>query len=241
MTKTKLEAWIEDNLKEDYDINVQLAKIANEELNKDILVRFDTPELLIAVYGITFQTIFEDVIAKRNEGKKEYSLVIPNTFEIGYTDGEKNDEYEKIGSFVPFMFDVEKNDDTSTLDDDDQASLSTIERCTAWCSKNLIDRPKILKDIPNHTIANIKTHLGRALENPVLIFPMFCITHREIVKTAMRKLADSKNEDMIRIQVAGCYDIIASKEKDGIIIEYSPIIEAKLGTKSDKKATSEYE
>lgn len=240
MTKTKLEAWIEDNLKEDYDTNMQLAKIANEELHRELLIQVKTPELLIAIYGITFQTILEDVLAKRSDGKKEYSLVIPNTFEIGYTDGEKNDEYEKIGSFVPFMFDVEKNDDKSTLDDDDQASLSTVERCTAWSSKNLIERPKILKDIPNHAVANIKDVLGRALENPVLILPMFCITHRCIIKTAMRKLADSK-EDFIRIQIAGAYDIIATKDKDGIIIEYSPIIESKLDTKSDMKATSEYE
>lgn len=228
--------WIEDNLVDDIEENYDIANLAIVNVAKKFSAHFKTPELVLAFYGKTFDTIMD--VLNENRGKhSNFCINMCDRFEIGYTDAEHDEDAEKIGSFVPFIYDCSSGKKTY----DNKENLRTLDVCTSWLSQNCIKQPEIIKTIGSRALKVLGDDICLYLAEQEIVIPIFIIIHESMIGYLTLKLAES-DKRRIKINFAGCFDVnVSLDENNNTLIEYSPTIAAKLSTKSDSIATSKYE
>ena len=228
--------WINDNIIDDVEENYQIALLSIENIGKKFNALFKDPELLLAFYGLTFESIM-DVLIDHRKTHSSYCINMCDRFEIGYTDAEQDDDTEKMGSFVPYIYDCNSGKKTY----DNTENQRTIEICVSWLSQNCIEQTDIIKTISTKAQEKLKEKIDFHVPRWEIIIPCFIIIHESMLGYLTLKQAES-GEYRIMINFAGCYDVFVSlDENKDVVVEYCPTIKAKLDTKSDGIATSRYE
>lgn len=231
---TKLDQFEADNLNEDVNENMEIGNLAIDAVYKKYKIKFSSPRLVLAYYNKVYGVIKETLLSKRAKNA-EYKINVAGIVEIGYTDGDKNEDLEKMGSFVPYIMQLGESTGLDSEYGDD-----SLEKCVQWNSKNVKEQKDIINKISVSAVKVCLDELDLTIGNPEIIIPVWVAIHESMVKLMKLKLTESK-EFEIMINFAGCYDVYCRKTEDGTDIEFSPNIEDKLDTKSDIKASSKYE
>ena len=231
---TKLDQFEADNLNEDVNENIEIANHAIDMVYRKYKIKFSSPRLVLGYYNKVYGVIKETLLSKRAKNS-EYRINIANIVEIGYTDGDKNEELEKMGSFVPYI--MELNGHTNNEEEPGENSL---EKCVQWNSKNIKEQKKIINEISVNAVKVCSDELDLTIGNPEIIIPVWVTIHEAMVNVMKLKLIDSKSFE-IMVNFAGAFDVYCRKTDNGSDIEFSPMIEDKLDTKSDIKSSSKYE
>lgn len=228
--------WIDEHLVNDIEDNMNIAFLAIENIGKKFSAAFKEPELVLATYGVIFQSIVE-VLAEKRQDNSSYSINICDRFEIGYTDNNDNEDMEKMGSFVPYIYDLKCGKKTY----DNVEKLKTIEVCTSWLSQNNIDQTGVIKQISKVALKNLAEKIDFHLADWQLIIPFFIMIHESMIGYIKMKQAESGNyEEMI--DFCGCIDVFARMTEDkDVEIEFCPQVSMKLDIKSDAVTTSKHE
>ena len=239
MSKEKnllIQKWAEENLRDDIEDNNTVAGIAIREISNKFRMVFGSENTVLAFYATVYNSIMEVLLSKR-EKKSEYDINIADRFVIGYSDAEENDDAEKMGSFVPHIFDLNSGKKSY----DNAESKTTLEACVEWSSKNINECRDIISDISSVALKNLKDEIGLNFGHDEIPIPLFVTIHECLVSYMKLKQKDSGEYEEF-INFASCFDIYCrmNEEKEQMI-EYSPTVTMKLMTKSDSIATSKHE
>ena len=228
--------WVNDNIIDDVDDNIKIAQLAIRKLNENFSAGFGSPETVLAFYGVTYESIME-VLKEKREKKSSYNINIAGRFEIGYTDSEENEDMEKMGSFVPYIFDKNSNKKTNKNIDEKKS----LEACIEWSSQNLKENPDVIKEISTVALKNLKDKVDLHFGHNEIIIPLFVNIHECLISYLKLKQIEN-NEYETYINFASCFDVfIRMNEEKEQTVEYCPTITMKLETKSDAMATAKHE
>lgn len=231
-----VQRWIDENIVDDVEDNYIIARLASEVIKKKFSSQFKSEELVLAFYGVVFESIMEVLLEKRNE-YNSYNINIADRFEVGYTDADENEDMEKMGSFVPYIYDKKCGKKTY----DNVEARPTIEVCTNWLSQNNIDNIEIIKKISTVAVKNLDREINLQLSHWETVIPFFIMIHESMISYLELKQTES-GEYEIFINFASCFDVFVRLNEDKeVTIEYCPTITSKLETKSDAIATSKHE
>lgn len=231
-----IKRWVTDNIVDDIEDNIKIAQLAIRKLNDNFSVGFGSPETVLAFYGVVYDSIIE-VLKEKREKKSSYNINIAGRFEIGYTDSEENEDQEKMGSFVPYVFDLNSNKVTNKNVEDKKS----LEACIEWSSQNLKENPEVIKEISTKALTNLKDRIDLHLGHYEIIIPLFVNIHECMISYLKLKQAEA-DEYETYINFASCFDVFVRRnEEKEQNIEYCPTITMKLETKSDAVATAKHE
>lgn len=231
-----IQRWADENLRDDIEDNNIVASMAMREISKKFRMVFGSENTVLAFYATVYNSIMEVLLSKR-EKKSEYDINIADRFVIGYSDAEENDDVEKMGSFVPHIFDL----NSSKKSYDSEETKTTLEACVEWCSRNVNECREVINDISSVALKKLKDDIGLNFDHNEIPIPLFVTIHECLVSYMKLKQKDSGNYEEF-INFASCFDIYVrlNEEKDQVI-EYSPTVTMKLETKSDSIATAKHE
>ena len=231
----KLMEWAEDNIPvDDKEINFNIAKEAIKQIYDCFHIQFTSELTVLAFYSKVYEAIMKVLLNKR-ETKSEFVINIADRIEIGYKDSDDED-CEKQGSFVPFIYNIEKGIVDFAADD---ATENSAELCTQWEATNVKAQVKTLHEIAT---AAIKLLADVDIPNPneVIIIPCFTVIHDSLVKY-LKNYYDIyyyKQDDIdtyeLNVNFANNFNVIVRKDADGnTVLEIGPNVSMKVSTKSD--------
>lgn len=237
----KVEEWIHEYLKDDVDINLNIADTAREFVFNHFKVDFTDPETVIAFYATVYDTIVE-IINKKREKNSAFALNFCNRFEIGYSDSDDMDN-EKQGSLAPYIIQLNAPSDDLRLDKPDGKSS---ELACQWNAANIKEDPDVIDQIMS--AANRKlAALDLELQYMDLIPGMFAVIHTTAVKELQTMFEENYKEDDIdtyelRVNLFTSVDVFLRKKEDGSTsIQFKSSVSTKQGTKNDGIATAKHE
>ena len=135
---SKIQTWVDEYIRDDREDNFMIAQIAIEELSKNLKLGFTSPETVLATYGVIYDSIVEVLVSQR-EKHSSFDINIAGRFEIGYSDADGDADMEKMGSFVPHIFDLDSGKKTY----EDNENKKSVELCIEWLSQNVTKNPTI--------------------------------------------------------------------------------------------------
>lgn len=232
----KLQKWYDDNVVEDIKECNEIGELAKRECLNRWNVGFEYPETVLGFYSIVYQTILDKLCEKRSD-KNAFAIKIADIVEIGYDNDSDDGEQEKSGNFCPYICDL--GGKTESNEDPD---LTTIERCTEWCSTKLNDGQKsLLNDIAKSALKNLKDDVDIHISASTAIFPIFSTIHEQIVSFMRVRQAETGDSEVM-INFCNNFDIYCRIVEGGeAVIEYSPKPYHKISIKSDITATAPQE
>lgn len=232
----KIQRWVDDNLVDDKEDNFMIAQIAMRELSKNFRMAFTSPETVLAAYATIYDSIVEVLIDQR-ENHSSFDIDIAGRFEIGYSDADQDVDMEKMGSFVPHIFDLNSGKKTY----EDKENKKSLELCIEWMSQNVTKNTDIIKKISTVAFKNLKDRIGLHFGQEECCIPVFVNIH-ECMISYLKLKQEENGEYETTINFASCFDVIVRMTEDKEqIVEYCPSIAMKLTTKSDAVATAKHE
>lgn len=252
----KLEAWIRDNIPEDEEEKKKImnwAKVCGKHIFETLDISLDEPAGWIAIYTTVIEKIIEQLAAMRSK-HSQYAINIADVVEIGYDDGEIDDDEEKQGNFSPYIFDLEaKNSDNmfeiskEDIDSNEETAgrtveeLSPIEKCTCWNSNNIKYQANTLNKIATEVMKTLGQDIDIHLGNSVVVFPIFTICHQQL-REYMKLLQYESGSSSEAMDICGIFTVYAHLVEEGeVAVEYKPDPSHKLATKSDATATARHD
>lgn len=227
----KLQNWMEMNVVNDVDDNIQIAEVAQREILAKWGIDVGSPECALAVYAITYNAIMERMITERAT-KRSWECSIADMVTFGFDDSDDDEISEKTGNFCPFIYD--RGNEAAPIT---EPGATTIERCTEWNSKYITTKAKTLDEIATVAVKNWSEIADIHAETTVVVWPLFTTIHEQLLKYMNIKRIDA-GQDTIMMTFCSCFDIYSKKDENGnSIIEYSPLPVQKLAIKSDGTAT----
>ena len=249
----KLAMWIENNVpddEEEREILMNWARLCERAVQDKLNIGVDNPESYIAIYCIIFDEILAR-LAQERQTHSEYSIYIADIVEIGYDDAKDDGVTDKVGNFVPYIYDLDGDNfeigkkeinalEGSTAITSDE--LTSSERCIAWVSAHIQKQKKTLNDIATNAVKTLFEEVQIDLSTPVVVYPIFAICHQQL-REYVKLLQHESGKSSEAIDVCGNFKIYAQMmDKDGkIAVEYKPDPAHKLSTKSDVSATASHE
>lgn len=230
--------WCEESIdKSCFDDTMNIAELAMNQLNRLFYIHVDRSEMLLAIFGLTYETILERLITKERAGYDNYKVTIANQLEIGYS-STINDEYEKNGGFVCGIKDL---GNSGQVEDAPETSDETIQLCVEWNSANIVTDTNFINKVVEATSVKLK-QLKCFIGSHELIIPIFVEVYKMAAQYAKIKRAENKDEFAYSINFLNCFDITARESIDGddeILI--TPSISSKLELKNDWLASGKFE
>jgi hypothetical protein len=230
--------WCEESIdKSCFDDTMNIAELAMNQLNRLFYIHVDRSEMLLAIFGLTYETILERLITKERAGYDNYKVTIANQLEIGYS-STINDEYEKNGGFVCGIKDL---GNSGQVEDAPETSDETIQLCVEWNSANIVTDTNFINKVVEATAVKLK-QLKCFIGSHELIIPIFVEVYKMAAQYAKIKRAENKDEFAYSINFLNCFDITARESIDGddeILI--TPSISSKLELKNDWLASGKFE
>ena len=248
----KLEKWLQDNVTDDpeeREVLMNWARLCERAVRDKLNIGIDHCEAYLAIYC----TIFEAILARLEEERNTHSafaINVADVVEIGYRDADDDGESEKVGNFVPYIFDLNadnfeigKNEINSlegstalTADD-----LTSAERCTAWVSAHVQKQKKTLNEIATVALKELSDTVDIDLSSAVTVYPIFAICHQQL-REYIKLIQSESGKSAASMDVCGNFTVYAHLVDNGeVAVEYKPDPSHKLSTKSDAIATASHE
>ena len=225
--KTFAEDWVDNNVANDIEDILTIGGMTKRDLVSKFKLNL-SPELAVAIYGITFETIIDYLKKKQEGGYHAFQVNICNLISISYNNLEEDDS-EKLGNFMPFIQQIADG----PIPDTGLTSNETIKLCAAWNTSHITEDPDVLTEISNMTVRNLNDRLSLKCGNRELIMPIFCTFHENLIAYMKLKRVDLGATSYM-LDVAGIYKVRVSEADDGTeIVEYPPMIYTKKSTKDD--------
>lgn len=189
-----------------------------------------TRKALLLMYAKTYENIIKALVSKRAD-VDSFVIEIADMLKVGYNNvSDKGDKFEVAGNFNIFIQDTGRTPAFTKVEE-------TVAGCTEWNSKNITNQIKVINEIASGTIADLKDY-NLIVGFPELIFPVFCVVHKTLIKFVDTKRTEEGVNDYF-INFCGCFDIHAMKMEDkSIAIVFKPNISEKLNIKSNMIATA---
>ena len=235
--------WFNENVSENEKDLRAIAVESVDPLYQKLSINFDPDvcpdyqEMIIAMYGVIFNEICNEIVEKEKEWDS-FSLNIADRLKIGYTTTDDEDD-EKTGNFMVFMQNTMKDFTNSKADEPKEKSNFTVELATQWNAANIKVQADVLKSIAARSKKALSDVLDIKSETHEFIIPFFCMVHSEILKyLKLQKEELSKSE--YELNIAGLYTIGIQETDDAEDnIYYVPSISLKLKFKNDSVASAE--
>lgn len=171
--------------------------------------------------------------------QKDYSdfqIKICDRLVIGYTTND-NEEDEKNGNFmvsIKHLNCTKKNYDTA------DPTATSRERTVQWNTNNIIEQPKLLREISIEAIERLKK-IDVTIGFEEAIIPIFVTTYEALIMYLKTKRKET-DEFEFEINFMSCFYIGARESEDvDDTIYIRPNIAFKLEIKDDATATAKYE
>lgn len=244
MSKTKEPKYpklFEENVLEDESAIIDIAELSSKVMEKDLKLYFLDEKrkerdyrIPIAIFIKTFDAIVKELI-KLEKSYSSFEINFANRFLMGF-DNHENEEDEKEGNFMVYIFHVNQASKDTEYDDAD--TETSLERAVKWINENIKDNPEVIKRISENAVEELKAY-DIILYSQDLIAPIFSIMYDTCVKYLKDKRREI-GEDEYEINFAGCFFISARESEDGIdTITIRPSIESKTGLKDDARSKIE--
>lgn len=230
----KLREWVADNVTEDQEICYNAAKEAAKQIYDCFKIEFTTEETILGFYSMVYQAVMATLLKKR-ETNSSYVINIADRLEIGYRDSEDED-MEKVGSFVPFIYNLENQ--TTDFGTDDPTAKS-IELCTEWETQNVKNQVKTLHEVAV-TAIKLLNNIGIPNPDEVIIIPCFTMIHEAVIAYFKHyfEIYYYKEDDVdtyeLYINFANNFNVSLRKDADKqTVVEIAPNVSMKVDTKND--------
>lgn len=228
----KLERWYMDTVIED----VTECRTVADMAVKAALEKFDiavTTEQMLAIYCLTYNETIKKLMEKREDEPEKFIINIANVVKIGYDNVEYDEDAETSGNFNVFIENVGIKSTTS-----DDAPDDSVDACNQWMHANVKEQRKIIESIAAATIKSLHEEVEIEIGEPVIIFPLWCTIHEELVEFAKVKRSENNQYDYF-MNFCNALEIHAQLQEDGTVqIVYKPNISEKLNIKSNILASS---
>ena len=237
MATERYEKYFNEICKEDEDDVLTICSTASQIIYEKFKIKFDDPKQVATVFSKTFEAIL-DFLQSLEKDYSEFKLNVCNRLVVGYSTIE-SDEDEKEGNFMVYIRHL-NSINTQMDNDSDNANLKALELAVQWNTDNILDQPKIIKDISAKAEEKCKK-IDIYLSSSELIMPIFITTYENIVNYVKIK---RKELDKFEYEVnfASIFFIGAREaENDLADIYIRPNIESKLKLKNDAIATAKHE
>jgi hypothetical protein len=197
------------------------------------------PETYAVVFYATFMSIL-DFIREKQKRYNNFSIVIANSINIGYTNND-NEDNEKVGNFMPLMEYVGINRTIIQNESIDELATDTsTTNLLSWKQLNTKQNVEFYKDIQDRAFQKLKSEFKTNLRTAEAVIPLFCIFLDHISNLMKIKYQEALNTNVseVSMNVFGLFDIFYSfnEEENLEIIEFQPNITMKLALKSDSIA-----
>ena len=203
-----------------------------------LYLRSNNTEVYAVVFYATFLTIL-DFLKEREKKHNNFSIVIANSINIGYTNNN-NEDNEKIGNFMPIMeyLGINRNivDDSTNTDPN-----KTVQNFMQWKELNTKKNVEYYKEIQERTYDRLMKEYHTSIRTSEAVIPLFCTFMDNIGSVLKMKYKEAEGTDVseVSMNVLGLFDIYYSFDEDENkeIIEFQPNIMMKLRLKSDAIAS----
>ena len=237
MATERYEKYFDEICKEDIDEVLTISSTASQIIYEKFKIKLDDPKETAVIFSKTFEAIL-DFLQNLEKDYSEFKINLCNRFVVGYTTIE-SEEDEKEGNFMVYIRHLNSLN-TSMDNDSDNESLKATELAVQWNTDNILDQPKIIKDIASRAYEKLKK-LDMYLVSSEVIMPIFITTYENIINyLKIRRKELDKFE--YEINFASIFYIGARESEDDTADIYiRPNIESKLKLKNDAIATAKHE
>jgi len=237
MATERYEKYFSEICKEDVDDVLTICSTASQIIYEKFKIKIDDPKILATIFSRTYEAIL-DYLESLEKDYSEFKIDICNRFVIGYSTIEDEND-EKEGNFMVFIRHLNSLN-TSMDNAADNANLKSVELAVQWNTDNVLEQPKIIKDIS----ARAKDKCEKTdiyMGSSECIMPIFVTTYENIVNYVKIKRKELDKFEY-EINFASVFYIGARESEDDTSDIYiRPNIESKLKLKNDLIATSKHE
>lgn len=228
-------AYYEENIHEDKEEIRDIAETASSVIRE----RFNIPLEGYQLTTVCFLKIFESFLKKLVSLEDQYDnfeINLANRLLIGFTNNLDQDN-EKSGNFMVYMKHLHESIKTEQQDD---PTVSNIERIVQWNAENVIENPALIRTMTIDAVKALRD-VDIHLANNEIIMPIFIIFYESIINYIKIRRRE-KDEFELSINLIWFEAICREGEEDGKD-EFTliPSIASKLLLKNDSKANRDDE
>lgn len=228
-------AYYEENIHEDKEEIRDIAETASSVIRE----RFNIPLEGYQLTTVCFLKIFESFLKKLVSLEDQYDnfeINLANRLLIGFTNNLDQDN-EKSGNFMVYMKHLHESIKTEQQDD---PTVSNIERIVQWNAENVIENPALIRTMTIDAVKVLRD-VDIHLANNEIIMPIFIIFYESIINYIKIRRRE-KDEFELSINLIWFEAICREGEEDGKD-EFTliPSIASKLLLKNDSKANRDDE
>lgn len=234
-----MEKWLkfyEESIHEDKDDIQTISETTNMVIRERFNIPLESHELTTAIFLKTFETFLKKLVSLEDK-YDNFEINLANRLSIGFTNNLDQDDNEKVGNFMVYIHHLHEATKTENNDD---PTVSNIERVVQWNSENIIEQPGLIR---NMTIDAVKAlrEIDIQLANNEIIMPIF-ITYYESIINYIKIKRRERDEFEESINFVW-FNAICREGDDDSTDEFSlePSIASKLLLKNDSKANRDDE
>ena len=237
MATERYEKYFDEICKEDIDDVLTICSTASQIIYEKFKIKLDDPKITATIFSKTYEAIL-DYLESIETKYQSFKMDICNRFCIGYSTVE-SEEDEKEGNFMVFIRHM-NSINTSMDNASDNANLKALELAVQWNTDNILEHPKIIKDIAAKAKEKCEK-IDIYLVSSECIMPIFITTYENIVNYVKIKRKELDKFEY-EINFASVFYIGARESEDDTADIYiRPNIESKLKLKNDLIATAKHE
>lgn len=237
MATERYEKYFDEICKEDIDDVLTICSTASQIIYEKFKIKLDDPKITATIFSKTYEAIL-DYLESIETKYQSFKMDICNRFCIGYSTVE-SEEDEKEGNFMVFIRHI-NSINTSMDNASDNANLKALELAVQWNTDNILEHPKIIKDIAAKAKEKCEK-IDIYLVSSECIMPIFITTYENIVNYVKIKRKELDKFEY-EINFASVFYIGARESEDDTADIYiRPNIESKLKLKNDLIATAKHE
>lgn len=241
MEKPEWLIYYETVVNEDVQEMLGAADTASQLVRKMFNIPIEPSEMYVAIWS----KIFESIIIKLYSLEREYSnfeINIADRLIVGYSTSD-NDDDEKQGSFMPDMCHL----DTKPVDTSYDPTTNNLEKIVNWNMENVIEQPKIIKEISILAAKKMKEELNIQIGNAEIVMPLFVLFYEALVERAKARWMElckaNTDKETPEYELSCIWFFICVREgkdmKPQVYLKPTPT--AKTSIKNDALATGKYE
>ena len=237
MATERYEKYFSEICKEDVDDVLTICSTASQIIYEKFKIKLDDPKITASIFSKTYEAIL-DYLESLEKTYSEFKLDICNRFVIGYSTIESEDD-EKEGNFMVYIRHL--NSLNTQMDNaSDNANLRALELAVQWNTDNVIEQPKIIKEISAKAKDKCEK-LDIYLVSSETVMPIFITVYESIINFIKIKRKELDKFEY-EINFASVFYIGARESEDDTADIYiRPNIESKLKLKNDLIATAKHE
>ena len=176
-------AYYEENIHEDKEEIRDIAETASSVIRE----RFNIPLEGYQLTTVCFLKIFESFLKKLVSLEDQYDnfeINLANRLLIGFTNNLDQDN-EKSGNFMVYMKHLHESIKTEQQDD---PTVSNIERIVQWNAENVIENPALIRTMTIDAVKALRD-VDIHLANNEIIMPIFIIFYESIIIDVFKRFA----------------------------------------------------